>query len=334
LDRNVTIDRLKVHKISVLFEILVGLGLSTSFLSCQDKEVILSVPHAARWGIYALYLEGQEVELIASASQAYAFLNLSNSAERLLFSQKINSTDDLDQEICSIQTDGKNFRRLTNNHYLDLYPAFSPEDTAIVFLSSRGAVLNLDLYIMAEDGSNERLFWDSGSHDADVHWVGAKIVFTANSRIWSINVDGTYPVPLTDPPQAGEWGAAPYPMGDYDPRLSPDGQKVAFSRMVDSSNPHGGYDIFVMNLDGSELLNLTNSANTQGLVSWSHTGNELVYIVAAVGTQARYDIYQVDVDGSNPRNLTPDYFPDDFLCHSAVFALNDTKIYFVGEWWE
>jgi hypothetical protein len=39
-------------------------------------------------------------------------------------------------------------------------------------------------------------------------------------------------------------------------------------------------------------------------------------------------------DGTNNRDITPDYFPNDFLCHSAVFSNDDSVIYFIGEWWE
>jgi len=38
-------------------------------------------------------------------------------------------------------------------------------------------------------------------------------------------------------------------------------------------------------------------------------------------------------DGSENRNITPDYFPADFLCHDPIFSKDGTKIFFVGKWY-
>ncbi|NQT26516.1 hypothetical protein HQ585_14275 [candidate division KSB1 bacterium] len=317
--------------------LLIFIFLSIFIFSCDsptENDPPKEVPHEERWGIYVLNLATEGVELITSSSSPFSFFRLSNKGEHFIFSRKFDSLNNENEEICIMDSEGNNFQRLTDNEYLDVYPAFSSQDTCIVFLSSWQETLNLDLYKMDVDGSNQRLFYDSGSHDADVHWMGDRITFTANSRIWTINSNGSDPVAVTDPPNAGEWGEAPYPYGDYDPRLSPVGSRIAFSRMVDASNPHGGYDIFLVSLDGTGVMNLTNSGYTQGVANWSHQGDRIVYQVSAIGTQGKYDIYMINSDGSNIQNITPDYFPNDFLCHSPAFSMDDTKIYFVGEWWE
>jgi hypothetical protein len=59
-----------------------------------------------------------------------------------------------------------------------------------------------------------------------------------------------------------------------------------------------------------------------------------VYIVAAIGSEGKYDVYEMNSDGSDSRNITPSYFPINFLCHSAVYSSDDAGIFFVGEWWE
>lgn len=292
------------------------------------------VPYAQRWGIYALDLATDEVYLIISFAAEIQFLRLNTAGDRFIFSQKFGGNNDEHQEICMLDINGTNFERLTNNAFMDVYPASSPGDTAIVFLSSRQQVLNLDLYIMSADGNNQRLFYDSGSHDADVHWVGDVITFTAFHKIWTYDVVQSSIISITDPPNAGVWGNAPYPIGDYDPRLSPDGTQIAFSRMVDASNPHGGYDIYVMNSGGSGETNLTNSGYTQGLASWSHSGDRIVYEVAAIGAEGKYDIYIMNADGSDNHDATPDYFPLEFLCHSPNFSPDDSQIFFIGEWYE
>jgi len=306
-----------------------------------EEDPVLEVPHVDRFGIYALDLATEEVDLIASSADGYNFLRLNSAGDRFIFTRQIDDNggvpDSLDEEICSIGIDGESFQRITHNDYWDMYPAFSPVDTTLVFLSSRQEVFNLDLYLVDSDGNNERLLFDSGTHDADVHWRNELIAFTSGSSIWTINADGSNPAPLTDPPNAGEWGDAPLPYGDYDPRFNPDATQIAFSRMVDVTNPHGGYDIFLCDINGGNLSNLTNNGiegYTQGLASWSHTGDRIVYEVSAINSVGKYDIWMINYDGTGLHNVTPGYFPAEFLCHSPLFSLDDSVIYFVGEWWQ
>ncbi|MFC1994176.1 TolB family protein [Chloroflexota bacterium] len=290
------------------------------------------VPHNQEWGIYSLDLATETVKLLYTSSNEIAFLTLNNTENRFAFSEKIEGNANEYTEICTIDVDGNNFRRLTTNEYWDIYPAWSPDTSKIAFLSFRDT--NLDIYIMNYDDGNAIKLYDSGSHDADIHWVGNKIVFTAYSRVWSIRDDGTEPKSITDPPDAGEWGNANLPFGDYDPRISPNGNKIVFERLFDDTSPHGNYDIYSINSDGSGEVALTNTGYSQGFASWSQSGQTIVYIVAAIGNEGQYDIYTMSNDGSNHQNITPQYFPRNFLCHTPLFSQDDSKIFFIGQWWK
>ncbi len=123
-------------------------------------------------------------------------------------------------------------------------------------------------------------------------------------------------------------------MGDFDPRLNSEGNKIAFSRMIDNQNPHGGYDIYTVDLNSFELTNLTNTGYTQGLANWSTDGDQVVYEVAAIGSNGVFDIYVSNAAGTENINVTPDYFPEIFLCHSPMFYDNNSKIIFLGEWYD
>lgn len=297
-----------------------------------------SVPHQGRWGIYALSLVSQEVALLYSSNDEIVGINLSNTGSYLVFSTKTLVGVDLDttSEISILNISSGQLTRLTNNFYFDSYPSFSPDDSQIVFLSLRDSTI--DLYKMNSDGTDQRMLYNSGGHDADADWGSAgRIAFTRDYQIWSVNSDGTNPQRVTNPADAGVWGIANLPIGDYDPRISPDGSKITFERMVDVSFVHGGYDIFVTGATGTGEINLTNNGSqgyAQGFANWSHSGTRLVYIVSAIDTVGKFDLYMMNTDGSEINNITPGYFPATFLCHNAVFSLDDTQIYFVGQWWQ
>ena len=140
--------------------------------------------------------------------------------------------------------------------------------------------------------------------------------------------------PITDPPRAGEWGQANLPFGDYDPRISPDGSKVLFSRMIEDASPHGNYDLFLIEVDGLDPVNLTETGYTLGLSSWAPSGEEILYIISAIDDRGVYDLYTMTGDGTDNTLKTPASFPPDFLIHGARYGTEDSTVYFVGQWWE
>lgn len=298
---------------------------------CAERK---TVPHKDRWGIYELDPGTQDIELVYSSSQEIgtSALRLNEAGNTLLFSQKIGGTDDNCSEICTVGTDGSNFKRLTMNRFRDIYPAWSPDGSRIAFITIRNS--DFDIYMMNSDGSNVRKLYDSGSNDADIDWEGDIITFTSGNRIWIINDGGTGPVQVTSPQKAGTWGRANLPFGDYDPRLGPDVGKIVFERLVNDQSPHGNYDIFVVNPDGSGETRITKTGYAQGLASWSNSGDKIVYTVAAIGDEGKYDLYMMNADGTENNRVTPDYFPDAFLSHAAAFSKDDSKIFFIGEWWQ
>src|SRR4030042_1872549 len=278
--------------ITVLFVIMLPSGLN---MGCRESAGVLqqvkTVPREAPWGIYRLDPGTQDVPLIYSfpADSYPSDLRLNNRGDRFVFAQRPNSSDESATEIYTVGIDGKSLRRLTDNDYWDLYPVWSPDGARIAFLSRREK--DLDIYVMDADGKNTLKLYDSGDNDADIDWVGNNIVFTSQFMLWIMNDDGTEPVPVTAYSDQGKWGKANLPAGDYDPRLSPDGKRVVFERLEDTASLHGGYNLFTINADGTSETRLTNNGYAQGLASWSRSGKTLVYIVAAINNEGKYDIY-------------------------------------------
>ncbi len=323
------------HKLAFSLVALSAISVTVSGCASGDYQspVVRTVPHEGDWGIYELDITTLNVRLVYSAQDEIytSALRLDNAGDRLVFAQKVDGTADNNFEIFSIRLDGSNLRRLTDNDFWDLYPVWSPDGGRVAFLSKREK--DLDIYVMDADGGNSRRLYDSGSHDADIDWAGDNIVFTSQFAIWCMKANGTEPAKVTSPPGRGEWGKANLPKGDYDPRLSRDGMKIVFERLEDADNPNGGYNLFTVKTDGSEETRLTNNNYSQGLANWSHSGERIVYVVAAIGREGKYDVYVVNSDGTDNHNITPSYFPPDFLCHSPVFSGDDSKVLFIGQWW-
>jgi len=303
-------------------------------MACGDYSSFGStnqpIPQEARWGIYSLDINTDKVDLIYSSENEIINMQFNPSTNKIAFSQKVEGVTDEASEIYTIDENGRYLQRLTDNDFMDTYPIWSPDGSQIAYLAWPNATL--DINIMDADGSRSKKFYDSGSHDADIDWENNMIAFTSNSRVWVIHADGSEMRQLTDPPRAGEWGKANLPFGDYDPRISPDGKKIVFERLIGDTSPHGNYDLFLINIDGTHLEAITDNGITQGLASWSPSGDKIAYIISAKGDVGMYDLFLINIDGTNNRNITPTNFPNEFLVKWVSFSGEENLIYFIGEW--
>ena len=79
----------------------------------------------------------------------------------------------------------------------------------------------------------------------------------------------------------------------FHPSWSPDGKRIAF---ISFRNGNGA-QLYVMDVDGRNRMQLTRDFVHKRLPSWSHDGRRIAYVGDNV-------IWVVDSDGKNPRQLT------------------------------
>ena len=80
------------------------------------------------------------------------------------------------------------------------------------------------------------------------------------------------------------------------PDFSPDGKLVAFAGMRGSEA-----DIFTVNLDTKEIVNLTKDKFANYAPTWSPDGRSIVYLVRVSGNEK---LFRMDADGADPVQLT------------------------------
>jgi len=85
---------------------------------------------------------------------------------------------------------------------------------------------------------------------------------------------------------------------NYVPVISPDGSRMAFA-----SDRSGHNQIYVANLDGSNLRRVTNSSAEDITPTWSPSGEQLAFTSDRTG---RPQVYAVNIDGSGLRLISRD----------------------------
>src|SRR5205809_192636 len=109
-------------------------------------------------------------------------------------------------DIYTMEADGSNVQRLTNNPGFDLSPKWSPDGTKIAFLRLDDYFDGpINIYVMNADGTNQTRLSNSGL-DFDSRWSpdGTKIAFASirdnNCEIYVMNADGSNVQRLTNYP--------------------------------------------------------------------------------------------------------------------------------------
>ncbi|MCA1607566.1 MAG: DUF5050 domain-containing protein, partial [Acidobacteria bacterium] len=232
-------------------------------------------------------------------------------------------------EIYTMEADGSNQTRLTNNPGYDISPKWSPDGTRIVFQSGRDG--NYQIYVMNADGSNQTRLTNNPGHDTSPEWSpdGTRIVFQrrhddSNTEIYVMNADGTNQTRLTN--NSGHADS---------PRWSPDGTKIAFDRSINLAR-----NIYVMNADGSNQTQLTNSGYDY-FPRWSPDSSRITFTSTrdepspSTCNNCNGEIYVMNADGSNQTRLTnnpsfdasPEWSPDGTRIVFKSLRDNNINIY-------
>jgi len=278
--------------------------------------------------------------LLALAATADTAEAEENKDKKIVFSSNMISATGVnnptgDDEIFVMNPDGTELQQLTSNTVDDFIPTLSPDSEKIAFVSSETQSSNPEgdpeIYLMNTDGSNQQNLTntsgDISDFSPDYSPDGEQIAYTSfgvqssnpegENDIYLIEADGSGRQNLTDTDGA---------IVDFDPGFSSNGKKIAYTSFgVQSSNPEGDREIYVMKADGSNQQNLTdtNSDIKDESPDYSPDGEEIAYSSSGVRSsnpEGDSEVYKMKTDGSKQKNRSdtggdvddsePDYSPD------------------------
>ena len=279
---------------------LVGLGLTLAAVGvdAQAQIAFASNRHGPCYQIYTMSVNGWNVRRLTNNScPDDRHPSWSPDGEHIVFSSWRDGNDEI---YVMDADDGGNLQNLTNNPADDEYPSWSPDGERIAFVSDRDGGVTYEIYVMDADGGNQQRLTNNPADDEDPSWSpdGERIAFVSN-RDGGVTSDEIYVMDADDGDNLQN--LTNNPADDEDPSWSPDGERIAFV-----SDRDGGvtYEIYVMDADGQIPQKLT-----QGIKpSWSPDGERIAFVSREKLTS---DIFVIDTDGQNRRNITKRFFPYD-----------------------
>lgn len=239
-----------------------------------------------------------------------AYPVFSPDGKKILFQS--NRTDNW--EIYVMNADASGLSQLTKNSADDATPVWSPDGSKIVFASERDG--DSEIYLMNADGTEQKRLTNTPGDDSHPHWSpdGLRLIFNSARttpdlkadwgrqfhEIFTMKADGSDVKQISNLKSVSTY-----------PSYSPDGKQIVFRSVVSTSGfqwdltiSQRNSEIFVINSDGTNPINITKNVAYDGWGAWSPDGKKILFSSNRAGPANIGQLYLVNPDGSNVQKIT------------------------------
>jgi TolB protein len=272
--------------------------------------------------------DGSNFQLVPTQGLYTFVANLSSDASKIVY----GSVDTTYQQILLYNFRNNETIKITDDNLFHDSPVISPDNNSVLYLTRMEWKNGLYLYNIL-NGEIKQLNSSLNASNPNFSADGSKIVCYGNNGVDSVgifvmNIDGSDlrfikngSSPVFSPDGKNilyQKFIPPYDQGLYimkidgsedkflssipfqtRPRFSPDGSRIIFSKFTTN------FDIYLINVDGSNLINLTNSDAGETQPVFTSDGSKIIF--AAYDTTTRINkLYSMNIDGTDKKVIFED----------------------------
>ncbi len=204
---------------------------------------------------------------------------------------------------------GKTERIHPESNLVEFGASYSSDEQTMAFMRMTG---NDQLAMFVFDRAKKELREINASRK--VAWNGTitpdgrEVIYNLSGQLYRRNFETDQETQLTQSDGRNDW-----------PAVSPDGKRIAFA-----SSRNGDYEIYLMNLFGSDPQRLTTSRGLDIRPRWSPDGSRIIFTSNRHGN---YEVFVMTSDGMNPTRLTDNEERDDY----PTWHPDGKRVLIVGE---
>jgi Tol biopolymer transport system component len=240
--------------------------------------------------------DGSTSDLAASPGfNAFPSLSFDRSLMAYAHSSNPKPGDADNLELHLVNADGSNDRILATDLARDGWSSLSPDNSEIVFPSTRDG--QIDLFVLTIDTGDVRQLTDDAEKESDPTWSadGTTIAFT-------LGPNNHAQVDAIDPDGSNRRTLFAVDTNSSNANFAPDGSAIVFS-----STRNGRSQIFVSGVDGSDQKVLVDQPDTNDIdPRWSADSTAVIFV--SVPQSGPPTLKQVNFDGTDLKDVTPPNF--------------------------
>lgn len=208
--------------------------------------------------------------------------------ERIIFSSDLNGTMD----IYTMNTDGTNLHRITEDPGSELYPSISPDGRKIIFISDEDK--NWNIFMINLDGTDKKKITDSADNDILPLFINDNTIIFQSFReglpqIYKLDTGNKNTLERL----TVDFTSARHPV------FYPGREKFAF---VGEKN--GSFDIYSMDIAGKEIVQITHTGFEKAFPSIAQEGSKIAF---GGNSSGYWHIYIVDPVKGEQKTIVTDF---------------------------
>lgn len=253
--------------------------------------------HGMKHGFFSMNADGSDLRLVrmVDAKVAYDKVRPSPDGKSIVFLECVDDLDDnclcdeaeyKAKQVVLSGMDGADRRLISEpKGGFNDYPNWSPDGRSVIFMhSSSASAAAPDLYrFELKSGRLAKLTDTPTMMESDNHWNDNGLI-TVVAQPWrggKPGIGNVYEFPASRPAETRPLTGFAKDLGRHccaaDPKYSPDGSRLVYSRKVADDGEDGRWEIVLREKDGSEKV--LNSGEARGYwPMWSRDGAKLFWV--------------------------------------------------------